>query len=106
VRSLDGETSAEDWANGFYGAMRQGLAHRKPLFKTFEDSAPLMAILVHFTDPDGVLIYGDAMKSFPQDALMEGWRVPEKPSASCSINARPSCAPPTKKHWHAPRSMR
>jgi uncharacterized protein len=75
MRSQDGETSAEDWANGFYGAMRLGLGHWKPLFKSFEDSAPLMAILVHCTDPDGVSIYGDAMKNVPQDALTGGWKV-------------------------------
>jgi yecA family protein len=73
MRRQDGETS--DRANGFYGATRLGLGHWRPLFETFEDSAPLMAILVHCADPDGESIYGEAMKNFPQRELKEGWRV-------------------------------
>ena len=75
MRSLDGETSAEDWANGFYGAMRLGADHWKPLFDTFETAAPVMAILIHCTDPDGEAIYGDAARDVPPETLKEGWKV-------------------------------
>jgi uncharacterized protein len=63
------------WANGFYGAMRLGIAHWKPLFTAFENAAPLMPILVHCTDPDGQSIYGEAMKNVPQADLEDAWRV-------------------------------
>jgi uncharacterized protein len=89
MRTDEGEVSARDWANGFYGAMNLGLGHWKPLFKSFQDSAPLMAILVYCTDPDGQSIYGDAMKTVPPAALEETWRViPEAVQV-----VREQCAP-------------
>lgn len=75
MRSQDGETSAEDWANGFYGAMRLGLDHWKPLFEAFPAAAPVTAILIHCTDPDGKPIYGDAMPDIPPEELKEGWKI-------------------------------
>ena len=48
-----------------------------------------MAILVYCTDPDGQSIYGDAMKTVPQAALDETWRViPEAVQV-----VREQCAP-------------
>jgi hypothetical protein len=75
MRSQDGETSAEDWANGFHGAMRLGLDHWKPVFETFDVAAPVMATLVHCTDPDGVSIYGDEIRNIPAQHLKDGWMV-------------------------------
>jgi uncharacterized protein len=89
MRTDAGEVLAHDWANGFYGAMRLGFDYWKPLFTSFENSAPLMAILVHCTDPDGQSIYGDAMKAVPQADLEEAWRV--IPDAVQVVNEK--CAP-------------
>jgi uncharacterized protein len=75
MRSLDGETSAEDWANGFYGAMRLGVDYWKPLFENFETAAPVMAILIHCSAPDGDSPYGDAMRDVPPEALTDGWKL-------------------------------
>jgi len=75
MRSQDGETSAQDWANGFYGAMKLGLDHWKPLFESFEVATPLMGILMHCTGPNGESIYGDAIQHVPPQALNEGWTI-------------------------------
>ncbi|MCW6511957.1 UPF0149 family protein, partial [Lichenifustis flavocetrariae] len=75
MRSQDGETSAEDWANGFHGAMRLGLDHWKPVFETFDVAAPVMTILVHCTDPDGISIYGDEIQNILPDHLKDRWMV-------------------------------
>lgn len=75
MQADDGEISAEDWANGFHGAMRLNLDAWQPLFATFETAAPLMAILVNCTTSDGASIFGNTLDQVPRDAVASSWTV-------------------------------
>ncbi|WP_419255976.1 UPF0149 family protein (plasmid) [Caulobacter sp. ErkDOM-YI] len=78
MRTDEGDALVEDWANGFYGAMRLNMAAWQPLFETFESAAPLMAILVNCTKPDGAPIYDGMSPAIPALELGETWRlIPE-----------------------------
>lgn len=82
MRTDEGEVLVEDWANGFYGAMRLNMAAWQPLFETFESAGPLMAILVNCTKPDGAPIYDGMSPAIPALELGETWRIiPEAVSA-------------------------
>lgn len=79
MREDDGTVRAEDWAAGFYGAMRLRLTDWKPLLTTgFDAMAPLMPILVNCPDDGGVPLFGLMPKMIERSWVEEAWRhIPE-----------------------------
>ena len=73
MRTPDGEVRAEDFANGFYGAMNLRLHAWKPIMADVETATPLMLILANCTNTDGQSIYGDKIKKVPADLVANSW---------------------------------
>lgn len=76
MRYDDGEVSAEDWANGFWGAMRLRLSDWAPYLKDWDTGgSALTLILANCTAPDGKPIYGELPAKVPPQAVRDAWRV-------------------------------
>lgn len=73
MRTPEGEVLAEDFANGFYGAMNMRLHEWKPIMADVETATPLMLILANCTNTDGQSIYGDEIKKVPADLVANSW---------------------------------
>jgi uncharacterized protein len=73
MRTPEGEVRAEDFANGFYGAMNLRLDEWKPIMADVETATPLMLILANCTTTDGDSIYGNEIKKVPADLVANSW---------------------------------
>lgn len=79
MREDDGTVRAEDWAAGFYGAMRLRLDDWMPLLTAgFDAMTPLIPILMNCPSTDGVPLFGLLPKAADPAWAAEAWRhIPE-----------------------------
>ena len=74
MRTDEEEVLAQDWADGFFGAIQICLDDWRPLFERQETGGPAMAILFHCSKPELKTI-ADELFPPPDLDLTESWRV-------------------------------
>jgi uncharacterized protein len=79
MREDDGTVLAQDWAAGFYGAMKLRLSAWEPLLSSGYDAmGPLMPIFVNCTGADGVPLFGLLPAAIDKAWVDEAWsHIPE-----------------------------
>ncbi len=74
MRTDEEEVLAQDWADGFFGAIQLRLDDWRPLFERQETGGPAMAILFHCSKPE-LKTLADELFPPPDLDLAESWRV-------------------------------
>jgi len=78
LKTEDGEIIVDEWANGFCTAMRLNMPAWAPIMVTVDDAAPLMAIMMHATTPDGNAALDTGSIGIPEEFIEEAkWLIPE-----------------------------
>jgi uncharacterized protein len=75
MRTDDGEVLIEDWANGFFGAMRLSIKDWLPFITDPETALPMAAILAHSTGMGENPLIRELGKKGATEALADSWRV-------------------------------
>lgn len=74
MRTDDGEVLADEWADGFFGAIRLTFDAWVPLFQQKETGEPAIAILLHCSTPEIVEQLAAAFPKPPAAVLEDSWR--------------------------------
>ena len=96
MRTDDEEVLPQQWADGFFGAVRLHLDAWRPLFTKEETAGPAMAILFHCSNPDMAADYSAVFGEPLTMDLTNSWRaIPDAVEAIYRQCAPMRAGPPT-----------